>query len=44
MKECRSSQSEAFTAFLEENKSLLSNPIVKSFLQKKVNVHLLKKR
>lgn len=43
MKECRSSQSEAFAAFLEENKSLLSNPIVKSFLQKKVNVHLLKK-
>lgn len=43
MKECRSSQSEAFTAFLEENKSLLSNPIVKSFLQKKDNVHLLKK-
>ena len=43
MKEWRSSQSEAYTTFLEENKSLLSNPIVRSFLQKKVNVHLLKK-
>ncbi|WP_312094888.1 sigma factor-like helix-turn-helix DNA-binding protein [Niallia sp.] len=43
MKECRSLQSEAFTTFLQENKSLLSNPIVKSFLKKKVNFHLLKK-
>ncbi|CAI9395837.1 sigma factor-like helix-turn-helix DNA-binding protein [Niallia sp. Sow4_A1] len=43
MKECRSFQSEAFTAFLQDNKSLLSNPIVKSFLEKKINLLLLKK-
>ena len=43
MKECRSLQSEAVTTFLQENKSLLSNPIVKSFLKKEVNFHLLKK-
>ena len=43
MKEWRSSQSEAFTKFLQENKSVLSNPVVKSFLQQKENVHLLKK-
>lgn len=43
MKECRSFQSEAFTTFLQENKSLLSNPIVKSFLGNKVNFDLLKK-
>lgn len=43
MKECRSFQSEAFTTFLQENKSLLSNPIVKSFFGEEANFHLLKK-
>ncbi|WP_400245086.1 sigma factor-like helix-turn-helix DNA-binding protein [Niallia sp. JL1B1071] len=43
MKEFRSFQSEAFTTFLQENKSLLSNPIVKSFLEKKIHFLLLKK-